>query len=124
MENKFFIIIICLLFTYCKPKKEHSISLKENNTVYIHNSWKKDEQGLLNLRNKKLVDELFLEYNLVNPKKEEFIKVFGEPNLIDSINKQEEVLIYYFNNIMNIEKCYANFYFKNDILISKEFICE
>ena len=51
---------------------------EQNETII--NDWKKDQNGCLKLRTKKLAIELITKHNLNHSSKEKFINVFGEPN--------------------------------------------
>jgi len=62
--------------------------------------------------------------------KEIFLKICEKPNEIKTVN-ESEILIYYFDTIcesgeivLDSDKCYASFYFKNGKLDSTDFTCE
>ena len=85
----------------------------EQNEAII-NDWKKDQNGCLKLRTKKLAIELIAKHNLDHSSKEKFIN-------------DAEVLVYYFDTLCDAQeqdKCYAEFYFKSGLLTSTEFLCE
>lgn len=132
MVSKFITLTLLLCIVGCHSiNNESSKDTVENlTTKFKTNDWIKDSQGCLKLRNEKLAYKLIEENNLKNGAKEDFVKVFGIANKIDStINNV--ILIYYFDcicidNKLNVEgdKCYASFHFNNGRLKSEEFICE
>jgi hypothetical protein len=123
--------LLFLLFTIIGCNGQEKKSSNQNATVSIYeNDWKKDKNGCLKLRNKKLADSLILEFNLELKSMDEFTKVFGVPNITD-VSENQDVLIYYFNCLCyknvptkNSDKCYAEFYFKDKKFIKKIFLCE
>lgn len=132
MGNSIFIAGILLIFLSfsCNSTDNKKIINNNSKDLIELNDWKKDKEGCLKLRNEKLANKLIIENNLQNGNKKSFTQVFGVANKIEKRNS-EVVLIYYFDSVCkegNIyekgDKCYANFYFKEDVLKSQEFICE
>ena len=129
MKNLYLVFLFIILYN-CNSQ-DNNIR-KENTTVKseISNNWKKDKDGCLKLRSKKLAENLIKDYNLNNKYKSDFRKVFGKPNKIEKENNQE-VYVYYFdctcvkgNIVKGSDKCYAEFYFDNDKFKDVIFICE
>jgi hypothetical protein len=119
------ILITCLsIFIDCNNKERKYINQNSDLNQY-KNDWKLDKNGCLNLRNIKLADSLISKFDLTRKSKEDFLKVFGEPNKFE-----QDELIYYFdcacdeNSDINGDKCYATFYFKDNKLNDKNFACE
>ena len=106
-----------------------SVSLVCNNSTNCQ-KWKEDFNGCSNLRNAKLAKDIIAECGLKDSFFLNFIYCFGIPNDI-IIDEDSIVLVYYFGIICEpkvnfdlLEKCYAMFTFKNNILIDSQFICE
>jgi hypothetical protein len=90
-----------------------------------------DSLGCLKKRNKDYSENIIKKYNLKNSNISDFKKIFGTPNAIEKDGSNTEILIYYFdsfckNNVLqnDSDKCYARFYFRNNKLIDKDYICE
>ena len=97
---KFVIIGLGLLAAGIFLKNLFKDKPEQNETII--NDWKKDQNGCLKLRTKKLAIELIAKHNLNHSSKEKFINVFGEPNEKKFIN-DTEVLVYYFDNILDVQ---------------------
>ncbi|MEO6521201.1 MAG: hypothetical protein ABIN91_05975 [Mucilaginibacter sp.] len=113
-------MVALLLFVGCSSNKIGSLD----------NRWSKDTCGCSRIRDTKLADKLLKDYQLMNNTKVAFLNVFGEPDTIKE-SDGSEVLVYYWgtvcsNNkiIKESDRCYADFYFKDDKLISNSFPCE
>lgn len=119
------ILFIFFLFLNCNKNK------KPFNTLQINNDWIMDSLGCLKKRNKDYSENIIKKYNLKNSNISDFKKIFGTPNAIEKDGSNTEILIYYFdsfckNNVLqnDSDKCYARFYFRNNKLIDKDYICE
>lgn len=121
---KFILIFSFILFS-CETKEK-----KEINKIEINKYWVQDSLGCLNKRNEKLSKIIINKYKLENSSKETFVEIFGKPNELEK-DGNILILIYYLqsictNNSINehSDKCYARFYFHNNRLIDKDYICE
>ena len=110
------LIIVALLFYSCKLKPNPG--------------WIKDKNGCLGIRNQKLAKALIDQYDLMGDTESDFIKVFGLPDTTDN-QYDKHILIYYWGGICEnskptkeADKCYAQFYFKDEKLSSADFTCE
>ena len=128
--NKLLIILISLTFLSCNGQETNKRKEVEKQSNNHKNNWKRDSKGCLKLRNKKLADSLIKKYDLEQKTIEEFKQVFGDPN-DKKIMDTQNILIYYFDCICkddvivkDSDKCYAEFYFKNEKLVDKIYICE
>jgi hypothetical protein len=128
--NKSLLVLLSLIFLSCNGQETSKSKETKKQSINHTNDWKRDEYGCLKLRNKKLADSLIKKHNLEQETVEKFEQVFGQPNDTKVVNTQN-VLIYYFDCICkentivkNSDKCYAEFYFKNNKLIDKIFLCE
>jgi hypothetical protein len=126
------IILLCLLFFGCNSHEQNSKPVydKAEQKSEKMNEWQKDKNGCLQIRNKKLAEDLLLKYNLKNKSQSDFLKVFGLANEKKTSDNQQ-VLIYYFDSVCNEnelvkdgDKCYAEFYFENDSLKKEIYLCE
>jgi hypothetical protein len=120
------ILSIFLLFLSCNKDNK-----KSTNTREMDNDWIKDSLGCLNKRNNDYSEDLIKKYNLTNSNLPDFKMIFGEPNMIEEDSSTTEIFTYFFNsycdnnNIQNnSDKCYARFYFRNKVLIDRDYICE
>lgn len=120
------VLLILFLFTSCNKKNKRISTILE-----INNEWIKDSLGCLQKRNNDYSENLIQKFNLKNSNISDFKKVFGAPNTTEKGDFNTEILIYFFdsfceNNILqnNSDKCYATFYFRNNILIDRSYICE
>ncbi|WP_426279325.1 hypothetical protein ACN9MN_08910 [Chryseobacterium sp. S-02] len=125
------IIVLFILFLLTSCNKENNRNINSN-TLEINKEWIKDSLGCLKKRNNDYSENLIQKYNLKNSNISDFKKVFGPPNTTERGNlNTDEILIYFFdsyceNNILqnNSDKCYATFYFRNNILIDRSYMCE
>jgi hypothetical protein len=126
------IILLSLLLFGCNGHVQNSkpvyINAEQKNETM--NEWQKDRNGCLKIRNKKLAEDLLKKHNLKNKSQSDFLKVFGLANEKKTSDNQQ-VLIYYFDSVCNEnelvkdgDKCYAEFYFKNDSLQNEIYLCE
>jgi len=126
------VILFYLLLCCCNGNETNSNSVynKVEQTNVVMNEWKKDKNGCLKIRNKKLAETLLQKYNLRNRTQSEFLKVFGVANEKKASDNQQ-ILVYYFDSVCNEnelvkggDKCYAQFYFEKDSLKKEIFLCE
>ena len=110
------LIMAALLFYSCKLKPNEG--------------WIKDKNGCQGIRNDKLAKAMIDQYDLTGDSENDFMKVFGLPDTTTEDNGVR-VLTYYWgsmceNNkpVKESDKCYAQFYFKDDELSSTSFSCE
>ena len=103
---------------------------EQNETII--NDWKKDQNGCLKLRTKKLAIELMYSAKYI-PAKTPHPSVMTHDNKdsdkfhMKKLAIDAEVLVYYFDTLCDVQeqdKCYAEFYFKSGLLTSTEFLCE
>jgi hypothetical protein len=121
------VLFILFLFTGCNKDNKRITT-----TLEINNEWIKDSLGCMKKRNNDYAENLIQKYNLKKSTLSDFKKVFGTPNTTEKGDlSTDEILIYFFdsfceNNILqnNSDKCYARFYFRNNILIDRNYICE
>ncbi|GIV45094.1 MAG: hypothetical protein KatS3mg035_2222 [Bacteroidia bacterium] len=131
------VVLIMFIWTYllieCNYGQNKHKSSNINNVKVMNltiNDWQKDKEGCLKLRTKVLAEKLIIEHELYEKGKNDFLKIFGQPNEIRQ-NEKQLILIYYFDTVCqdgriqkNGDKCYANFYFNNNKLIMREYLCE
>lgn len=124
------LLVFCSFICSCYSKTERNDKVPIQEARQFRNDWQRDKDGCLKLRNERLALDLIMKHNLSNSNKANFIDVFGSPNDLFSIEKGM-VLVYYFDCnysgstvVERSDKCYAKFFFEQDQLRKKEFICE
>jgi len=123
--------IILILFTFFLFLNCNKENRKFANKLKINDEWIKDSLGCLGKRNEDYSESMIKKYTLRNSNTSDFKNVFGNPNTIEKDSSNTEILIYFLNSFCenNIpqddsDKCYARFYFRNNILIDRDYICE
>ncbi len=129
--NSLFVLFSLLLFG-CNSHNQNSKLDNDNSEQKSNNiiKWQKDKNGCLKIRSKKLAEDLLKEHYLKNKSESDFLKVFGLANEKKKSNNQR-VLVYYFDSVCNEtellkdgDRCYAEFYFENDLLKNVIYLCE
>lgn len=97
--------------------------------VFIR-KWQSDSLGCEKLRTKEVSETIIDSFKLQSKTQAEFLKVLGKPNAENEI-EGNKILIYYFDNICRERKfihsadyCIAEFTFKANKLISRNYICQ
>ncbi len=109
-------------------QKAASIKLDKENSELIQ-QWKQDSLGCENIRSKVLAEKIIINLKLENTPKDNFIKIFGTPNVVRNY-EGKIILCYYFNSscvdgsmLKDADTCLAEFTFKNGSLIQRNYIC-
>jgi hypothetical protein len=128
-----FLLQVFLIFEFSCSSNKGTVRNSENQNIEVKmliEKWQTDSLGCLKLRNKKIAETIIDSLKLENSSQLEFIKVFGVPNT-ERNNNDNKILIYYFdtlcqdNNIVaGSDCCYAEFTFKFDKLIRRNYICQ
>jgi hypothetical protein len=118
------IIFIAMLFMLI------NLACTYNSNRPVDNDWKKDKCGCKHLRSITMANRMIENYKLKGNSKKAFLNIFGEPDTAYT-NGKDENLIYYWGSICfnghitnESDKCWADFNFKSDKLVSVSFPCE
>jgi hypothetical protein len=92
--------------------------------------WQTDVNGCKGRRTKELGEKLVSDNHLKGSSNDEFAKVFGTPDRLLNY-KGRHIIIYLFNCtcaggqvVAENDKCYAEYTFVNNKLVSESYICE
>jgi len=128
LKNNTILFFLVIIIFACANKNHYSKKTNNYETVEI-NGWKRDSLGCLNVRNKKLSEDLLDKYYLRKNSFNDFKKVFGKPNKINK-NKDEIILEYYFDSSCHKiydeserDYCIAQYYFESDVLKNVLYMC-
>lgn len=124
---------ILLLLCICNGcfKNDKKVEKQDNWEInLLIDKWQSDSLGCKKMRSKELAERIIDSLNLEHATKIEFIKIFGNPN-IEKKDDGIEFLCYYFNTlcekdsiIYDSDYCFAEFSFKQNKLIRKNYICQ